>query len=342
MISGEKIATYIKQPSTIEGADLKDLQELQEKHPYCSSIYILHLKCLALTQDLNFEHQLAKTSIHVSDRAHLYQLIHSEPEVLSKTIQAQEEINDKNEVIESDIEEKLIEEAASAETKIEEIIIENPAIENTVIEEVKEPIEANEETFDDDLLEELEQGIYNHAIDIAFVDSGIDKTAKRPESEAEEVKIEFQSEPDEKLEEALVEEEANKSTETETGPISFVTWLKSKQNAEQATETIEYVEETTIEARPKIKIDALLEKFILEQPSISRPVKDFYNPVKNAKESIEESEDLVSETLAKIYALQKNYSKAITAYEKLILLYPEKKTFFASQIEKIREEIKKR
>ena len=51
---------------------------------------------------------------------------------------------------------------------------------------------------------------------------------------------------------------------------------------------------------------------------------------------------MVTETLAKIYALQKNYSKAITAYEKLILLYPEKKTFFASRIENLREEQKKR
>ena len=40
--------------------------------------------------------------------------------------------------------------------------------------------------------------------------------------------------------------------------------------------------------------------------------------------------------------MQKNYSKAIDAYHKLILLYPEKKAFFASQIEKIRQELKKR
>ena len=94
--------------------------------------------------------------------------------------------------------------------------------------------------------------------------------------------------------------------------------------------------------RKKGSVNDLLEKFINEQPTISRPVKGFYNPVKNARESIEESDDMVTETLAKIYALQKNYSKAITAYEKSILLYPEKKTFFASRIENLREEQKKR
>ena len=79
-----------------------------------------------------------------------------------------------------------------------------------------------------------------------------------------------------------------------------------------------------------------------EEPRISKPVQDFYNPVKSAQKSVEESDDMVTETLAKIHVLQKNYSKAISAYEKLILLYPEKKTFFASRIEKIREESKKR
>jgi hypothetical protein len=92
----------------------------------------------------------------------------------------------------------------------------------------------------------------------------------------------------------------------------------------------------------KRDINALLDKFMKEEPRISKPVKDFYNPVKNAQKSVEESDDMVTETLAKIHVLQKNYSKAISAYEKLILLYPEKKAFFASRIEKIREESKKR
>ena len=46
---------------------------------------------------------------------------------------------------------------------------------------------------------------------------------------------------------------------------------------------------------------------------------------------------LVTETLAKVYIRQKHYKKAIQAYEILMLKYPEKSSFFASQISEIKK-----
>jgi hypothetical protein len=44
----------------------------------------------------------------------------------------------------------------------------------------------------------------------------------------------------------------------------------------------------------------------------------------------------MTETLAKVYLEQKKYSKAIQAYEILILKYPEKSIFFADRIKDIK------
>ncbi len=55
------------------------------------------------------------------------------------------------------------------------------------------------------------------------------------------------------------------------------------------------------------------------------------------KKSSEEDDEIVTETLASIYLQQKKYDKALNAFRKLSLKYPEKNIYFASRIKEIEE-----
>lgn len=72
-----------------------------------------------------------------------------------------------------------------------------------------------------------------------------------------------------------------------------------------------------------------------EYLTFEKPKVPFFSPIKKAKESLELENLPVSETLAKVFESQGNYTMAKTIYEQLILIFPEKKSFFADQIQKL-------
>lgn len=69
--------------------------------------------------------------------------------------------------------------------------------------------------------------------------------------------------------------------------------------------------------------------------TFEKPKVPFFSPVKKAKESLGIENLPVSETLAKVFESQGNYAMAKTTYEQLILIFPEKKSFFADQIQNL-------
>ena len=89
------------------------------------------------------------------------------------------------------------------------------------------------------------------------------------------------------------------------------------------------------------KSDSLIDKFLSSNPGSIRQSnygQDETNKP-DTKHIIEksdtESDDLITETLANIYLQQKNYEKALDAFQKLSLKYPEKSIYFASRIKEI-------
>ncbi len=89
----------------------------------------------------------------------------------------------------------------------------------------------------------------------------------------------------------------------------------------------------------------LIDKFIVEEPKITPKPESkkssFFNPIDMAKQSLEEDQELSTETLAQVYLDQELFDKAILCYEYLKLKYPEKSSFFANQISSIQKQLKK-
>jgi hypothetical protein len=88
--------------------------------------------------------------------------------------------------------------------------------------------------------------------------------------------------------------------------------------------------------------DDLVDKFIREQPRIHSIPKEDITDEEDLPSPKEMEQEFVSEILAEIYWKQGNHDRAISIFEKLSLRIPEKSSYFATQIEKIKGEIIKK
>ena len=118
--------------------------------------------------------------------------------------------------------------------------------------------------------------------------------------------------------------------------------IKEEKKAELHSflDWISIVQTKKIVRSKKQNSDEIINIFLEKKPKIKNNKQRFFNASENAKKSIVENNDIITETLAKVYTKQEHFEKAILAYQKLSLKYPQKSSYFADQI-KVIKKIKK-
>jgi len=297
---------YLKNPSTIDKSVVPELQQMVKDFPYFQSAHLL-LSLASKKWDTSvYQQSLKKTAIVVSNRAHLFKLIHNLENLQSEPV---------IEVQQTDVDLPTPVEQAHQELDI--LKAAEVSVETAPQEEIKKPIEP-EVLFEREIQKEVVQ---------SFVEKEILKT-----------------------------QELNKPLVPAETPESFGDWLSflKKNNGQPYQEIEKEVDKAKVRlenkqaevVKPDVQISqsrklrnkAIIDKIIDKNPGLIRTKEEqkFYTPDMKAKESLLENEHLVTETLARIYALQGSVNKAVRAYEILSLKYPQKSAYFASLIEKLK------
>ena len=301
---------YIKNPNLLDKQSTTDLQKLVTDFPYFQTAHLL-LSMSSKKWDASiYQQSLKKTAIVATNRAHLFHLIHKLENSLFTENEEQKVIEEKNTKEENKHElDILIATDVVTEIKNEEILI-----------STKKTLNAEEV---------LEKEIEKQVV-ASFVEKEILKTQELHHP------ISTKEEPENFSDWLLFLKKNN--GQSYQNIEEQVNEKKEKNLASRKIKTSNEPEEKTKELSKKEKNKALIDKIIDTNPGLIRNKEEpkFYAPDTKAKESLIENEHLVTETLAKIYALQGSVNKAVRAYEILSLKFPQKSAYFASLIQKLK------
>ncbi len=308
----ETFNRYLKDPSLLDSQSAAELAALVKEYPYFQVARMLLARNLYNIGDEAYPMALRLAAAYAGDRSKLKLLIEGKP-VLYR---GQNQIEDHSESV------SAIPESGNI------IITDSDHVE--IIEQIQDVTHDNltGTSFDNLPKAELEELEYKE-IQIVSSDAPLKTTPEQavdilPDDTINTITLK-ESEVSKKIKNPLIDSIFARLSEI---PVTDFPSPDVEAPIEEVLEIL--IPDESITSRNK-----LVDKFIREEPRISTPRREFYNPEDKARQSTSLPDDLVSETLAKIYEQQGHNNMAIKIYEKLMLLIPEKSSYFAARINEI-------
>lgn len=240
----------------------------------------------------------------------------------------------------------------------------------TVIETLQpEPVatvaEAETDLDEDPLERQIMESALSHAYDISWLDvEAAPARAERPEKPAP---VEIPT-PRPVVPIAPLQPDGPARFVTRHDKLSFTDWLSASGGTsaqeppvtkpteaivpEAASDWLRQAEEKpkpaplapiqpVAEKKGEVDTKSLIDKFIKQQTPAAPQKAEFFTPQQAAKRSLDDKAGMVTETLARVYAKQGNVPKAIEAYKRLALKYPEKSAYFAALQKELEAQLNK-
>lgn len=339
----ERLARLLEEPARMAREDIAGLKALVENYPWFSGAQLLRTVGDRLSGDVLFDETIRTTAAHLPSRSVLYDLVTAPPPPAVKLQVVKPHPAKVSPVaIPTSIEApvplvpdpsfpviELPDELAAPES-----IEESPATEELVVRSLsKEP---------DPLGKELDEQIMRSALASAY-----DLTLREQLSAVEPPRTN----------DSLVQADEPVIPQLKPIPavippnarLRFTDWL-DHADVGSSTSAVSTSANTGVVA-PSINPDSslsapaerlgtaeLLDRFIQQANPAPPPRPAFFAPQEAGKRSLDDTAGLVTETLARIYAKQGNFPKAIEAYRRLALKYPEKGAYFAALQKELEEQ----
>jgi len=313
------ILKYIESPALLKKADIDGLKKLVGKYPFYSTLHILLLKSLKDQDSPDFENQLYKSSVYISDRELLFTFLNTDFTGTESELKIDTGINIDTNNTEKGIKQDKILKNKNIRRKINDTF---EGMGENISETISSQLKISELKDKDKLeytpeiyfFEEERTGENNFITIEAKPDLIIsnDTEIKNPET----LLMVDEDEPFELIESEEIQKD-------------------KKEPKSNGFDITDYADEEIIK-----NSDDLISKFIQKNPRIEvKEINDETHDI--SQDSVKEDSDLLSETLIKVYIKQNLFEKAIQSYQKLSLKFPEKSTYFASQIKILEEKINK-